>query len=384
MLFFNGKQYLEGIDSIDLMIQPSLYRFLRLDKQLDPYNKISLYSKNATFQGLSTGLANKHYIYLHISGEYINPELPIKDTIANAISALFQKGILYLYGRKGEILNELNRNTIRDKLNLFVTGISGIEFCFDFIPENVHISDYAKIIDVKDVSFQEFKQKKQKERPRILVKCGTTYYSFDYTPQRNSILKMYNRKIHLLQKNNEYKASFINNNPYIIRIEFVLKRNKNTSYLTLNNLDGNYYQVINKFIPYLAKIYKKYFIDIIVNNTFNYPNFYRIYTLAHSDALRSNKLLENTSRIKTTKRNDSSYYNELVSLLQKEKREKINLLNKNIPDSFYFYCMNFSKLHGITPFDIHDDDKILFKDDDFIFMKDQWCYPKYKTINESN
>jgi hypothetical protein len=43
MLFFEDRQILEGIDSIDIMIQSYLIRFMDLHKQSDPFNRVSLH-----------------------------------------------------------------------------------------------------------------------------------------------------------------------------------------------------------------------------------------------------------------------------------------------------------------------------------------------------
>jgi hypothetical protein len=75
MLIIDGKQYLEGIDSIDLLIRQLWYDSIDLSKKPDPRNLISLYVTKGSFAVSETNFHNKYFIYLHISGEYINPEL---------------------------------------------------------------------------------------------------------------------------------------------------------------------------------------------------------------------------------------------------------------------------------------------------------------------
>ena len=56
----------------------------------------------------------------------------------------------------------------------------------------------------------------------------------------------------------------------------------------------------------------------------------------------------------------------------------------NIPDSYYAPIMDLSKKNFITPFTIYDEDKILYKDDDFILLKDNLILPKYNTIKNDD
>ena len=60
MLIINGKQYIEGIDGIDLLIQPYLYSYFNPNSiQLDQYNKISIYPKSAKFPSSEGGFSYK-------------------------------------------------------------------------------------------------------------------------------------------------------------------------------------------------------------------------------------------------------------------------------------------------------------------------------------
>jgi hypothetical protein len=84
----------------------------------------------------------------------------------------------------------------------------------------------------------------------------TTRYSPDYPGEGKSILKAYSRPERLRRK---YRQSFasIDSMKYTERIEFSLK-NRNCRYMALENLDGDYDQVLSRFIPFLASRWREY------------------------------------------------------------------------------------------------------------------------------
>jgi hypothetical protein len=383
MLLYEGKQYHEGIDSIDLMIQPYLYGSLDLSKQLDPYQRVSIFSTMARIPQNNGLFAYLPYYYLHISGEYINPELPVKETIAIAITMLMRKNILIIKDAiNGLAYNEASTALIKNNLSLFVTGISGIEFCFDFKEENVKITKDAVIINVSDNSFLEFLRKKQKDRPHYLIKEESTYYSYDYNKRRKSTLKLYNRETWLLKKNNEYSKDFIKNNPYKMRIEFVFKKHYNSSYITVNNIDGTYYQIIERFIPYLAKLYRKYFWGKVSVDPSEHRYFSQIYSLAWYEKIRYNNNLENAEQERKINNRDTEFqkYYRLMNTLKRYKI-KNDKISANPPNNYF---VDYKNITPISPFDLQDYDKISFKDGDFTFFKDNWIYPEMKTIENGD
>jgi hypothetical protein len=386
MLIFNRKQYLEGIDGIDLMLRPYLYNFLDLHKQLDPNQRVSIFSTRAKIPQADGLFAYKSYYYLHISGEYINPELPIKESIGNAISMLIRKGILCItdkiYGLK---FDEVSRELIVQNLSFFVTGISGIEFCFDFEEKNVRVTSDAEVINVSDWSFPQFLRKKLKERPRCLIKEETTFYSYDYNKRRKSTMKLYNRETWLLKKNNEYSKEFIKNNPYKIRIEFVFKRYYNSSYLTFNNIDGNYFQIIERFIPHLAKLYEKYFLGKILVDPYMHPYFSQIYTLAYIKNRERKCLLENiTHERRTTMRNtDLQRYYKLMRILERDRQKREKILQE-LPDKYFAGLSEISNTHFYTPFSMENNKNVLIADEDFTVFNDGFIFPKMNIIKNDN
>jgi len=381
MLFYNGKQILESIDCIVLKLQPSIYEFLDLSKQVDKYNKISIISNYGKFNYKNELKIRSHH-YLHISGEYINPEIPIIDTIAEAILSLINKGILF----NGDLVNFYSKEDIIKDIFSYIIGIYKVEFCFDFTTNNIYLADNIDIIESSDDSLPILLKDDIRKRKKCLIRNGSTYYSYDFKKQRKSTVKFYCREEWLLNKNNEYKVRFIKNNPFKYRIEFVLTRNQ-CPYLTINNFSGNYHQVINNFIPYLAKQYNKYFLDkVFVKNPYLYSYFSRIYELAKIGIFFRSTLLNN---LKDEKISIDAYfknkYEELAYNKTNENHFNNNSINmKNIfdylSDSYYASNNDFSKINYITPFDLQNEDKILLKDGDFIFMKDNYYLPDFKTI----
>jgi hypothetical protein len=394
MLFYEGRQILEGIDSIDVLIQSYLNKFFKFNIHPDPLNRISLYHKTSHIPN-DSGSAYKVFYYLHISGEMINPELNILDTIAKAISILTERKLrIYDIGRSTECFS-ISKEFIRDNLLFFITGISLVEFCFDFKPENIKVSESARIIEGtnKAILSESLKHKLRQRNDFIITEDETTVYSNDYDAKhgRKSTLKLYDREKWLLKKITEYPTRFIRNNPYKKRIEFVLQ-NRKSPYLNLNNFDGNYYEVMERFMPYLATKYKKYFLNKVNVNTLEYKYFDQIYSMAEQDSISRNNELQSNKKIiendKSIKR--KPIVSDLLNKIRSEKRKKekneektkrfedikrgYQMFIKDYPDSYYI-DLNIIPYH--TLLDMKDAsliDKEL-SDDDFIFYKDSFITP---------
>jgi len=389
MLFYNGKQILEGIDGIDLLIQPYLYPYLEIYK-IDSSNKVSVYTKTAKVpQYIENIYANKYYHYLHISGEFINPDIPIIESIINALFILFNNSSLKIKNEKTSIFFDVySKNFIKNNLRELIRGISGIEFCFDFPEQCIKVNENTKIINVNDKLLPQYLKNKLKDRIPCLIKEGNTYYSYDFNKNRKSTLKLYNRAEHLTRKNNELTRKVIENNPYKLRIEFVFKRNYNTGYLTINNLEGNYHDIIKRFIPYLAKLYRKYFLNrVSVICPITHLYFNEIYSLAHTDYIRNLKILESDKIDKDINNKTSDYqkYIKLRNYLIEEERE-IKKTIKDIPNKYFAATIqDISSQNTISPFDYLDEENILIKDKDgdneYIFLSDKYFNPELKKID---
>jgi len=381
MLFFEGEQSLAGIDSINLLIWPHLYDFLDHKKSADPKNRISIIHNKRNIRLRNNICIPIPNYLLHISGEFISPCLPIKETIVKAISLLITRKVLNIIDRtNGIVFDIISEPFIRENLFLFVSGISDIEFCFDFEPKNIWLSESTNVIDTTCTMFRETLKSKLKDRPDCLFKIGGTYYSNDYNRRRKSTIKLYNRETKLLKKNNEYSTNFIRSNPYKIRIEFYFKKNRNTSYLNFFNLDGNCNQIMERFIPYLAKKYKKYFLGKIMVNPVDNPYFGKIYTLAHAGAIKSEKLLKASKHQKRGEKRftEEQNYLNLIHKLKQNKKD-YGMLMWELPDSCF---VEWERACSYSPYGVMDEGRILFKVDDFIFLRDTGIMPKFRTIGD--
>jgi hypothetical protein len=402
MLFYEKRQILEGIDSIDVLIQPYLSRFIDLSVQLDPFNRISLYFRKA-FIPNDNGGAFRFFNYLHIAGEMINPDLNILDTIAKAISMLIERKKLCIWDiwRKEEypiIPVEL----IRNNLLLFITGISLVEFCFDFKSKDIQLPEYTNRIDEADKGTlsKSLKYKLRDRKDFIILEDETTAYSNDHDKKygRKSTLKLYDREKWLLKKRTEYSAYFIRNNPYKKRIEFVLQ-NRKSPYLNITNFDGNYHEVMERFIPYLAKLYKRYFLNKIFVNPVEYQYFDHIYAMAQQDSIPRSRELKSSNKIRKNgiKLSDLHKLSDFFIKLRKEKKKiEKNIIKledikrieqmyiKEYPDNYY---ANLETIPYHTLLDTQNDsiiDKEL-SDDEFIFFKDSFITQvSIDTINKQH
>jgi hypothetical protein len=227
----------------------------------------------------------------------------------------------------------ISNEFIRANLPLFITGISLVEFCFDFKPENIHITESANTLNQADKEIlSESLEKKLRERADFLIiDDDTTAYSNDYNKKtgRKSTLKLYDREKRLLEKKTEYPADFIKKNPYKKRIEFILQ-NRKSPYLNLNNFDGNYYEVIERFIPYLAKLYKRYFLNKVYVNSIDYKYFDQIYTMSKWDSIPRNKELKSNNKIMKDdiKLNRIQKLYKITNKLRIEERKRKNRIKK--------------------------------------------------------
>ena len=372
MLFFRGEQLYEGIDSIDIKLNPGIYDYLD-NKKLFTFKKpFSFYKNTSSFIGDDGFPVVKNFYYLHLKGEFINHELPIMDSIAEAISIMISKNILCIPNRNtGKVFDSMPKNEIIKFIGGIIEGIRLIEFCFDFERDKIKVNEETKIIKSDDKDFNQILDLDQKDRPDCLFLVdGTTYYSRDYqrNKKRKSILKFYDREKRLLEKQ-EIPKEIVLKNPYKLRIEFVLKRNKNTVYVTTNNIIGTYKDIINRYIDQLAKYYRKYFFGKILVDNLDYyihPNFSLIYSLAMSKKYKRNNELENYDKEKERNKsiNRSTELNKLTDSVIRYERKQDKILS-NPPDD-YFSDITNSKFQ--TSF--NKNENILVEDEDFTFFND--------------
>jgi hypothetical protein len=225
--------------------------------------------------------------------------LLIKKGIINIKSDVYTNPDKYHFSRHRCLINldseyandceyEITEEFILKHIGLFVIGIKEIEFFFDFHPKNITVNlDDVLTFNTSNSTFHryfsEYKRKKQSQKAVVI--CDSTLYSSDYIPySRHSTLIYYDRTKSLLRQN-QIKHSVINAFPYRNRIEFRLTR-KGSQYLAIENINGNYDEIIHRFIPLLGIQYYKYFYDVIYVNSNEHPYFTAIYEKAKEERKR--------------------------------------------------------------------------------------------------
>jgi len=142
-------------------------------------------------------------------------------------------------------------------LEWFVSEVREIEFYFDFIPNSIMVFSLDVLNYYKDSIY------------------SPDYRMYDDKSNRKSNIIIYYR-IPRLKKVNQMKHSIIENNIYSRRLEFRLCK-YDCPYRTLNNLIGNYSQIITNYSTFLSTLYYRHFKDNIIIDTSEHPYFTKIY-----------------------------------------------------------------------------------------------------------
>ncbi|GHV44375.1 hypothetical protein AGMMS49546_28240 [Spirochaetia bacterium] len=235
---------IEGIDKITVTLNPSISFFIRTEKPYTDY-KHDIRLDQVFYFG--------NWPFLTIQGQKIDPTIDIRFSIAKAIYELIEQKILVFP-------MPLTFELIYMKLNYFVYNIKEVELYFDFRPNNIRVL-----------------------YPELLNQIETSLYSNDFRsypnrPKRKSFLEIYDHAENLKrQRHIAWKR--IDENPYKLRIEFNLTK-YNSRNLTLDDLSGNYNEVISRYTSYLAVLYSRYFYGNVIVNDIEHSHFNKIYHLA--------------------------------------------------------------------------------------------------------
>jgi hypothetical protein len=305
MVFYRGTQIIEGIDKIKVMLHPCLNNSIQFRRYVSFENHLILVRSMNKF--------NLFY-YLLINAEFIDPEVNMLRNIASAIMELIRKGIILIRSDdynfeksecdkknvandlgqmhqvpKDELEYEITEDFIYRNIKLFISGIYELEFYFDLPSSCIEVSENAVIFDFEDIksmnSFYKYKKDKRNNPIKAIIKYNTTLYSSDYDScKRDSTLICYDRAERLIAQN-QIKHEVINNNNYKMRIEFRLKRN-NSKYLVMDNLDGTYDEIINKYIPLLSILYHRFFFGLIIVSNSKNKYFNKLYERARENKER--------------------------------------------------------------------------------------------------
>lgn len=161
-------------------------------------------------------------------------------------------------------------------MDYFVFYVSELEFFFDFLPQDIHIDPKEDDPDISD-------DEKLFKKP-----YPTTYYTKGTKDDIGIIYDRYKR----LKEVNQISYKEIEDNPYRIRLEFRLSRD-NCRFLSIKNLDGNYYEIFKKHLHLLSSVYTKYFSKSIDISDDKYPCFHELYQESLKGNQRTREKLEN-------------------------------------------------------------------------------------------
>ena len=237
---------LEGIDRIEVTLNKNLYLYI----------DFGVFKKINRKKHLRLRYINKYglYWYLAIQSQRIN-HADIRMSIAKTIFELIENNFF-------DLPIPIPLQFIYLNLDWFVSEVREIEFYFDLAPKNIIVTDPSK-----------------------LIRYEGTFYSMDWRkhedrPTRKSSVIIYDRKSQLLRVNQMAHDSIIKNN-FSQRIEFRLCKN-NCPYRSLNNISGNYSQVIIRHAPFLSVLFNRHFgnsVAVAVDSS-GHPFFSHIYTQA--------------------------------------------------------------------------------------------------------
>jgi hypothetical protein len=237
------KHPCSGIDKVRFVLNPIIVDSTQKNRYpyFDQKKEITIHTFGA-------------FVYVEVHAEYFNPMLNYKQQIANVVIQLAEQGII-TWG-----IDYLEKAFIYEYLDYFVFYIAELEFFFDFMPQDIVIDENENDPDVSD-------DEKVFKHP-----YKTTYYT---KGTKDNIGIIYDRH-EKLKHTNQTTHKKIEDNPYSIRLEFRLSRN-NCRYLSLENIDGTYDEIFNKYLLYISGLYSRYFDDGVYIQAKKYFYFNKIY-----------------------------------------------------------------------------------------------------------
>lgn len=260
-----------GIDKIKILINQSLIteKYIEAVKINNPF---TFYPGN---NSICLEKQGKHYLVI-LNQEYFNLEINIFSQVNNAILILVQNGFLQITP-ESMLGNGLS----------YIIHITEIEFYFDNKRKHLWVPSNKTSVNLNQA----------KDNWIFFQYCNeggptATYYSYDYTASTDnkaaipSTISIYDKELRDLRtivlkkgQTREEVESIIKAHPWKTRLEFRLSR-KNCPYLALQNLNGNYFQVLGRYKELLAVLYNRYCFDVITYDKRSNPALDRIVTKA--------------------------------------------------------------------------------------------------------
>jgi len=229
-----------GIDVVRLILSPIFFNvnYFKIHKNVDEYNKLTIHRRGMFYT-----------LEIHI--EYMDLFEDFHMTIAKALYDLIFNGYIWF---------PITRNIIffiYENISWFVLGVSEIEFYFDLLRKSVKVKE-------ESIGNELIQYNKNGEGQY-------SFYSNDYKAKKQvnirteKILRKIDShsKVHIYDKydkniqDNQISRDILDKYPFQIRFEFKLYRD-NCKFLSLINLQGNYFEILKRYICLLAIIYNNH------------------------------------------------------------------------------------------------------------------------------
>ena len=110
------------------------------------------------------------------------------------------------------------------------------------------------------------------------------------------------------------------------------------------------------------------------------PCFAKIYALAHADAIKGEKRLKASGHQKRGEKRfieEQNYLNLIHKL--KQNKESYDRFTWALPSCYF---VEWERACSYSPFDLMDEERIFFKEDGFIFLRNTGIMPMFRTIND--
>jgi hypothetical protein len=261
---------IEGIDKIKVVLSPVFLNPDSRKKHIDPRNKLTLHRAGA-------------FLALSIHAEFYNPMIDFQQNLTLAIYQLIKTKVI-LFPDTIYTVPFIYKN-----ISWFILYIQEIEFYFDF--------KYTNIIYDRDESDED----------SGFINYKGTFYTSDYRGnKRKSIGIIYDKSVKD-KKDNRISHKDIDSHHYPMRVEFRLHRN-NCHYINLLNFMGTYFDIIKRFIPYLAVLYNVYFRNLISTSGKSNKQFNKIKIKSENGRVRyTGKGLKKSAPVPTEKSTRNEY-----------------------------------------------------------------------------
>jgi len=250
----------EGIDKINLLLNPLLLNKENKKKNIDPYNRLVLCRSYGN-------------TILIIKQEYLNPCIDFQIQITLAIYELIKQGIINF---PDTLLTPL---FIYKFHQFFFHNITALEFYTSWKEDDIKVNE--------DMSKTNLDEAKENDCLYQYVnkdgKITETYYSNDKsrTKYDRSSFIIYNKQ-ELDLKDNQIPKDVIYEFGKPIRTEFRLYAD-NTPWLHWDNLRGNYQEIFNRHKMLMATIYNNHVRECITVTNKENKNFNKVMKAAKDE-----------------------------------------------------------------------------------------------------